>query len=106
LAEYRDEIPPDVDSRQLFARSVGDVILPGLLFWHDAIRILSAPKADNARVEAKVRLWERELEKGNSRPYSFETGAELAAHFAPFNEFAASYGLTDCIVTPATFPGG
>lgn len=28
-------------ARKLFARSVGDIILPGLLFWHDAVRILS-----------------------------------------------------------------
>jgi len=105
LAEYRRE-HSELPARKLFARSVGDVILPGLLFWHDHVRILSAPRADNAHVEAKVTLWEEELIASNDRPYSFDTGAELAALFAPFNAFARSYGLTDCVVTAGTFPGG
>jgi len=106
LAEYRREHAADPGGRKLFARSVGDVILPGLLFWHDVVRILSAPRADNTRVEAKVTLWEKELIVGNDHPYSFHSGTELAALFAPFNSFARSYGLTDCVVTPTTFPGG
>jgi hypothetical protein len=105
LAEYRRE-HSDLGARKLFKRSVGDVILSGLLFWHDAVMLLSAPRADNRRIEAKVTLWENELIVGTDRPYSFHSGAELAALFAPFNAFARSYGLTDCVVTPTTFPGG
>lgn len=93
------------DEARLFARAVGDVYLPSILFWYDHINMLPRPRGERAQVERfLVDGLQRTVETALDRPYSFDTPAELSAHYRHSNRLVRNYGITRCIVTPSSFP--
>ena len=89
---------------RVFAHATGDIFLPIILFWYDQINSLSRPPGDSAQIERFLTTGlQRAVETALDRPYSFESPAELAAHYRRSNRLVRGYGIRDCVVTTASF---
>lgn len=104
LANIRAANNAGVDPETLFADATKKSLLPRIQFQFDEIRNAGAPEGEKDEVEMMVGAMQIAIE--SAEEMHITSPAQLANHFAPYNELALKYGLDRCLVREAFFGVG
>ncbi len=94
--DFRDEQGPKVKPSRLIAEASQMMLLPGIQFVFDDLRLMGAPEGDEDQLEEAVGAFQFAVEKGQRSEVT--SARQLGNLFRVFNKLARAYGLNQCTV--------